>query len=88
MGEFDARLGQWMAEQRESRRLSQEALALQLGRDQPVISKIERGLRKVSVEDLIHWAEAVGVPQEALCRELGVLRSEFAPSQSLGRSDD
>jgi len=76
-----------MAEQRECRNLSQEALALQLGRDQPQISKMERGLRKVGVEDLLHWAQAVGVPQEILCEELAELRSEFIPSRSLRESD-
>lgn len=88
MGDLDARLGQWMAVQREVRGLSQEALAIQLGRDQPVISKIERGLRRVSVEYLLRWAEAVGVSSDDLCRELDSLREEFAPSQSLGREDD
>jgi|SRR5690606_18685900 len=84
---FDYRLGSWMAEQRAVRSMSQAALGVQLGKDQPFMSKVERGLRKVSVEDLLHWAEALDLQHEVLCDKLKELRLEFAPSRTLHSHD-
>lgn len=61
-GDFERELARWMARLRESRGLSQEALAAQLRREQPYVSKTENGQRRVMVVDLLEWATALGVP--------------------------
>lgn len=61
MDDFDVALGRLLARLREEGGLSQEALAASLGRDQPLVSKVERGQRRVSVADLLAWLDALGV---------------------------
>ena len=75
--DFNHALGSWMAREREARSLSQEAVATQLGLDQPALSKIERGIRRVATAELLHWAESVGVPDASLHETLADLRSEY-----------
>jgi len=83
VSDFDKALGYWMLKERELRNISQEALALQLGRDQPSLSKIERGLRRTTVSDLLHWAVTLGVPEADLNGQLLALRERFYPTQSI-----
>jgi transcriptional regulator with XRE-family HTH domain len=59
--EFQRRLGMLMAGLRESKGLSQEALAVQLSRDQSYVSRIESSDRQVSILGLIEWLDALGV---------------------------
>jgi transcriptional regulator with XRE-family HTH domain len=84
--EFDEALGQLLARLRESGDLSQEALAAAIGRDQPLVSKVERGQRRVSVADLVDWLDALGVPLSDVAREI-----ESIPRSPISRtveSDD
>lgn len=72
--DFDRDLGTWMALQREKRSISQDAVATQMSLDQPALSKIERGRRRVGTYELLHWAESVGVTDAELHGELETLR--------------
>jgi len=56
-----SRLATWLCELRESRGVSQEALADSLGLGQSIVSRVERGHRRVTVPELLSWAEALGV---------------------------
>ena len=67
---FERELGQLLARLRESRGLSQEALATQLERDQPFVSKLERGQQRVTVADLLGWLTALGLCVEDVAPEL------------------
>ena len=58
--DFHQRLGRLLGGLREAKGLSQEALAVQLRRDQSYISRIEAGERHASVEYLLEWSEALG----------------------------
>jgi len=51
-----------MAETRIGCGVSQEALATQLGMDQPTLSKIETAQRRVTLEDFMRWAAALNLP--------------------------
>lgn len=69
----DALLAAWMAEQRERRGISQESLAERLRLDQPAVSRIERGYRKVTVIELLAWATALSLSWEDLASGLSQL---------------
>ena len=62
-------LGLRIKKYRESRDLSQEALARLLGVSRPTMSLIENGQRKVSAEDIKTLSELFGVSVEALFDE-------------------
>lgn len=59
---FYRQLGRLLAARREERGLSQEALAVQLQRDQSYISRIEGGERQPGVSFLLEWADALNLP--------------------------
>jgi transcriptional regulator with XRE-family HTH domain len=67
---FNRRLGRALATWREARGLPQEALAVQLSRDQSYISRIEAGERQASVVFLLDWAAALGIAFVDLAAEL------------------
>lgn len=73
--DFYRRLGGLLGGLRESRGLSQEALAVQLQRDQSYVSRIESGDRHASVLLLLEWAEALGVSFGAIAGEIARLRT-------------
>jgi transcriptional regulator with XRE-family HTH domain len=59
---FYARVGTLLAAMREERGMSQEALAVQLQRDQSYVSRIESAGRHASLVYLLEWADALNVP--------------------------
>ena len=59
--EFGQLLAALMRSIREERGLSQEALAVQLGHDQPWISKVENGSRRVQLAEFLAWLDELGV---------------------------
>jgi transcriptional regulator with XRE-family HTH domain len=59
--EFQRRLGALMAGLRESKGLSQESLAVQLGRDQSYVSRIESSDRQLSLLGFFEWLDALSV---------------------------
>jgi transcriptional regulator with XRE-family HTH domain len=84
VSDFDRELGLLLARLRESSGLSQEALAAALGRDQPLISKVERGQRRVSVADLLAWLGGLGIPLADIVSNLETLAGN-SPGDSLWR---
>ena len=68
--DFHQRLGQMLAGWREELGLSQEALAVQVRRDQSYLSRIEAGERHASLTFLLEWADAMGVPFDEVARRL------------------
>ena len=53
---------QLLREEREATELSQEKLALKLGKPQSYVSKIELGERQINLVELNEWCEALSIP--------------------------
>ncbi len=53
---------QLLRREREATKLSQEKLALKLGKPQSYVSKIELGERQINLVELDEWCEALGIP--------------------------
>ncbi len=85
MTNLDADLGVWLAQKREEAGLSQEALAAQLGTEQPTISKIERGQRRVTAGDLIQWSLVLDIGFDTVGEELADLANRYFSTRSLWR---
>lgn len=68
-----ANLARWLCAAREQRGVSQDVLAGRLGVAQSVVSRVERGHRRVSVPELLAWAEALGLSWEELMAGLRAL---------------
>ena len=77
-----------MVDERESRSVSQEAVAQQMLLEQPTISKIESGQRRVTVEELLVWANALGLSTTSVCTQLDHLRGRYLPNTSIWNSSD
>lgn len=73
IADFYRQLGSLLAKWREAKGLSQDALAVQLRRDQSYISRIEAGSRQVSLTYLLEWAEAMNVPFDEVARRVARL---------------
>ena len=58
--------------------MSQEALAAELGLDQAAVSRVESGHRRLTVSDLLVWAEALGREPAELAQKAADLWSELA----------
>lgn len=56
---MELELGKSLRRKREELGISQEYLAQLLYRDQTSISKMEKGLRQISVIDFLHWCKAL-----------------------------
>lgn len=55
-------IAKWLSKLREEKGISQEALALELGKGQSDIAKIENGSKKVSIVEFISWMAALQIP--------------------------
>ena len=62
-------LGQRIRSAREAKGISQEEFAARIGRDQRAVSEYENGKRKITVTDLPHFADVLGVPLSYLYEE-------------------
>jgi transcriptional regulator with XRE-family HTH domain len=80
---LEQRIASMLAALRKERGISQQALALELGRDQTVISRIENGQRRVTVPELFEWADALGVPFQRVAEELEAISRELVETQSI-----
>jgi transcriptional regulator with XRE-family HTH domain len=58
--------------------MSQEALAAELGLDQAAVSRVESGQRRLTVSELLIWAEALGREPRELATRAADLWSEMA----------
>ena len=61
---LQAEVAVWLAHTRESRGVSQEALASQIGKSQSFIAKVEKGSLRVTLLTFIDWVTALGVPDQ------------------------
>lgn len=83
LGEQLGSLGEFIAAQRRSARLSLRQLAARAGVSNPYLSQIERGLRKPSAEVLQQLATALRISAEQLYVRAGILDPEAHPSPSV-----
>lgn len=66
--ESNIRIGKMLQTARESRKLSQAALAKEIGMSTNHISAIERGVSKGSIDTLLGYCRALGMtPNDILC---------------------
>jgi transcriptional regulator with XRE-family HTH domain len=75
-GEQLGSLGEFIATQRRSARLTLRQLADQTGISNPYLSQIERGLRRPSAEVLLQLSKALRVSAETLYVRAGILDPE------------
>jgi len=80
LGEQLGSLGEFIAAQRRSARLSLRQLAEQAGVSNPYLSQIERGLRRPSAEVLQQLATALRISAEQLYVRAGILDPQAHPS--------
>jgi transcriptional regulator with XRE-family HTH domain len=83
LGEQLGSLGEFIAAQRRSARLSLRQLAEQAGVSNPYLSQIERGLRKPSAEVLQQLATALRISAEQLYVRAGILDPQAHPSPTV-----
>lgn len=81
--ELERRIAHLAAQLRERRGVSQAALAEELGHDQSFVSKVEHGERRMTVAELLRWAEALGISFTELSRELHAVWSELVKTESI-----
>jgi transcriptional regulator with XRE-family HTH domain len=53
-------LGKWLADLRQNKGISQEALAIMLGKGQSDIAKMESGTRKITFFEVLEWVGSLG----------------------------
>ena len=63
-------LAHFLRRVREESGFSQEALATQLGRDQPWVSKTERGTRRIRLAEFLMWLDVLGLSVSEVADEL------------------
>ena len=81
--DVERRIAELAAQLRQRRGLSQAALAEELGHDQSFVSKIERAQRRMTVAELLRWAEALGTPFSELAGELQIVWSDLVETESI-----
>ena len=74
----------WLSSLRESSGVSQEALAIQLGKTQSIIAKMEGGTRKITVVEAFQWVSALGYDYKKI-QELSVVFEKISIGKSLWR---
>ena len=51
--------------------MPQESLAIQMAKDWPWVSKTELGARRIQIEDLSSWLDALGIDPAEIADERG-----------------
>ncbi|MDV2978186.1 UNVERIFIED_CONTAM: helix-turn-helix transcriptional regulator [Actinomycetes bacterium ARC8] len=75
-GAFNRALAEMLAALRSDINVSQGALAVELGIDQAMVSRVESGQRRLTVTEVFAWFDALGVePEESAERLLGLWQS-------------
>jgi transcriptional regulator with XRE-family HTH domain len=74
MTRIDAKLGEYIREQRLSSRVSLRQLAAAAGVSNPYLSQVERGLRRPSAEILSRIATGLRISAESLYIRAGILQ--------------
>jgi transcriptional regulator with XRE-family HTH domain len=81
--ELERRIARLAAELRERSGVSQAALGEELGHDQSSVSKIEHGLRRITVAELLRWAAALGTSFTELSGELQTIWADLVQTESI-----
>ena len=68
---FREAMANFLRNVRERSGMSQESLAIQMAKDQPWVSKTELGARRIQIEDLLSWLDALGIDLAEVADELG-----------------
>tara|TARA_R110002020_G_scaffold475962_2_gene714995 strand:+ start:5146 stop:5427 length:282 start_codon:yes stop_codon:yes gene_type:complete len=63
---IELKLAKHLQQLREEKGLSQESLGLQLQKGQSDIAKIESGKKRITVIDLLNWAQVLGISIDRL----------------------
>lgn len=88
---LEAEIALALAQLRERKGISQEALASQLGRSQSYVAKVETGKLRVTLAAFLQWIGALGIRDSEVHDLVNSLRA-LATSESLWRegqgSDD
>ena len=72
---LELKLAKHLQQLREEKGLSQESLGLQLQKGQSDIAKIESGKKRITVLELLNWANVLGVSIERLNKIINDLYS-------------
>ena len=72
---LELKLAKHLQQLREEKGLSQESLGLQLQKGQSDIAKIESGKKRITVLELLNWANVLGVSEERLIEIISDLYS-------------
>jgi transcriptional regulator with XRE-family HTH domain len=75
MSPVHAAFGDALRELRAEHGMSQEAVALEAGLNRGYYSGVERGVRNVSLANIIKIADALGVPASAVLARAEAIRS-------------
>lgn len=71
-------IGEWLAEQRRARGVTQAEVADACGVDQPMISRWERGTGRPYADQLARWAQALGLTPAEIADGMALLAREAA----------
>lgn len=80
--DFNEFLAVQLGERRRALGLSQTSLAEELGLDQTIVSRVELGGRKLSVQEVMRWLEALGLTPHESGELLAVVWSEHGARPS------
>jgi transcriptional regulator with XRE-family HTH domain len=75
MSSVHAAFGDALRELRAEHGMSQEAVALEAGLNRGYYSGVERGVRNVSLANIVKIADALGVPASAVLARAEAIRS-------------
>ena len=81
--ELELEIAKALAKLREEKGLSQEALAIQLGKGQSDIAKIEKGNRRITVIEMLEWLVALQIPFKDFEEILISIYDEIGGSNSI-----
>jgi transcriptional regulator with XRE-family HTH domain len=87
-GKFEITLANWLLKLREEKGLSQDALAVQLGKGQSDIAKIENGSKRITVFELLSWMIALDIPYGRLDEVLGPIYNSLANKEKIWNKQD
>ena len=80
---FQLELGRHLAGLRERAGLTQEALGQQIGRDQPYVSKIERGTLGIQLDTLLTWLHALSLSLRDVADDIEALPGAHETTTSI-----
>jgi len=85
--ELERCIARLLTELRESKGVSQAALAIELGHDQSFVSRLENGQRRVTAAELLEWAAALDISFSDLAHELAAIWKEHVETPSIWKRE-